>query len=214
MLMLKIGIVMLIVVVGGFVIMMVVPDAMTPLGPLFCQSGEHFINEQSTFSIPGETSTSNNYSCVNSDGQKRDINDQVMGPVIGGYLVLLFTSVILMIVGASRSSAKNDKQTTSTLASPRLSTPSGTRVSIGSTTDQGAMLEDMVSGLESGVLRFGGKEIPLSELKSGNYQHVVTANSKHTLAETLKQLKEARDQSLITDDEYQHLRQEALDKLV
>lgn len=211
--MLKLGILMLIVVVGGFVAMMVIPDALTPLGPLFCQSGEHFVNNPTTFSIPGETSTSNNYFCVNSDGQEREITDQVMGPVIGGYLVLLVTSVILMIWGGSRVAAKNDKAAMAKLTAS-LSTPSGTRVAIGSTTDQSDMLADVVSGLERGVLRFGGQEIPLSELKGGTYQHIVTTEDKHTLAETLHQLSEAHSQGLITDDEYQHLRQEALDKLV
>ncbi|MEO8392614.1 MAG: SHOCT domain-containing protein [Chloroflexota bacterium] len=65
----------------------------------------------------------------------------------------------------------------------------------------------------SPVLRFGGQEVPLADLKSSGYQHVATSQGKRSLADTLSQLQEARDKGLIDSDEYGRLRQEALDKL-
>ena len=76
------------------------------------------------------------------------------------------------------------------------------------------MLSDLQKGLQHGVIRFGGQEIHVDDLRSGNYQVNAGESSKHTLADTLRQLQDARDQGLIDSDEFGRLRQEALDKLV
>ena len=71
-----------------------------------------------------------------------------------------------------------------------------------------------MNGLQQGVIRFGGQEIHVDDLRAGNYQMNAMSGSKRTLADTLRQLEDAHTQGLINDDEYQKLRQEALDKLV
>ncbi len=79
--------------------------------------------------------------------------------------------------------------------------------------DVNAVFNEAMGDLQRGVIRFGGKEIHVDDLKSGNYVLNGQGN-KRTLAETLRQLEDAHTQALISDDEYQKLRQEALDKLV
>ena len=206
----KLGIVLVFVVVGGFVAMMAVPGILAPLGPLFCQSGEHFVTNQSVYHpSPGETDTANGYYCVNGDGQQRDISGQLMPPIIIGYIALLLISLWMANTPTQKPAKSKAKQAGS------LASANGSHVIPWTADDEAEMQAeiDQMPKAQRDMVRFGGQEVPLSKLKSGAYQHVASADSKHTLTETLRDLSEAHTQGLISDDEYQQLRQEALDKL-
>lgn len=134
------------------------------------------------------------------------------------FLVFLFAGVGLTIVGGARRGRAIQANWRSSFEQPQFSSSgSGSNVARwGSTSSDpvsGAAVNDLVAGLQKGVIRFGGQEIYVDDLKSGNYQ-LNAAQSKRTLAETLRQLEDAHTQGLISDDEYQKLRQDALDKLV
>ncbi len=212
--MVKLGIVLILLSTAVFVAAMVFPDALTPLGPLICKSGERLTTAQSTFSIPGETSTSDSFACEDAKGNQRDVTDTVTGVAIISFMVFLLLGVAMTILGSNRASRKLDTHWTSPVIDSHVNQNSNgsTTWSHGATRDTDAIMNDMRDGLQRGVIRIGGQEVHLDDLKSGAYQ--INGGGAHTLTETLRQLEDAHTQSLITDDEYQRLRQDALDKLV
>ena len=220
----RLGCLVMILAVIFFVASLATPQVFAPLAPLFCTSGEQLASDKVGYSTPTESGYQIQFTCVSKEGKPRDVSTEVTLAMTATFLVLLFGGIALTSVGATRS--RNTQQTTlsSTPAvQPQLvqaSTPIMPRVYTMSTTttrDPNALnpnLNDIMDGLNRGVIRFGGQEVSIADLKSGAYQHVATVDSKRSLAETLRQLEDAHKQSLINDDEYQHLRQEALDKLV
>ena len=210
--MLKIGIVGIFLSVIIFVAAMVSPQLLSPLGSLFCQPGEHLTSQQYTSSYrPGETDTSDTFACENSDGQQRDVTGSVTGAAVVVYLIFLFGSVGLTIVGGQRTVRA---RVTSWSSNYTGSSFGNTGTSGGWNTNANQNNQQVIDGLQRGVIRFGGQEVSIADLRSGAYQHTPTADSKRSLADTLRQLEDAHKQGLIDDDEYGHLRQEALDKLV
>ncbi len=204
--MVKIGIVGIFLSVIIFVVAMVDPQVLSPLGPLFCQAGEHFTSEQYTSSYrPGETDTTDSFYCVNAQGDKRDVSGSVIGPVIIIYLVLLGGSIILTVIGGQRAGYSRNARWQNGFTAKQFSANSNA---------SSIPANDAISSLQQqGVIRFGGQYVSLDDLKA-NYVHQATSENKHTLADTLRQLEDAHKQGLIDSDEYGHLRQEALDKLI
>ena len=104
--MIKLGVVVIILATVIFVAAMVAPDVLTPLAPLFCGPNETLSHETFTYSIPGETSTSTDYACVDSEGQSRDVTDNLMFVTVGVFVVGLLAGVGLTIAGGIRSSQR------------------------------------------------------------------------------------------------------------
>ena len=220
----KLGIFLIIAAVAYLLVTIFSPDIITPLAALFCPSGQKLKSETFTYTRPGETDMSNSYYCVDSDNrQQSDVSGSAMILVMGGFFILLAGGVGLTILGASRLSQSLE---TSARVGKRYPRPSldpdgpplqGSSYRFTSSSDAGdgnANLNEIMDGLQHGVIRFGGQEIHVDDLKAGNYQMHVGQGSQRTLSETLNQLEDAHTQGLINDDEYQKLRQEALDKLI
>jgi len=218
----KLGIAIILLSTLIFVILMVVPDAITPLAPLFCNSGEHLTNQQSTYSRPGKTVTTDTFLCQDANGNQRDISGNVTGATIVSFMVFLFLGIGLTTIGGGRASrASQSKYLSKSYVLPTLDPDGPPRQARAFRTikqDDANVLEqsstEFANSLQNGMIRFGGQQIHVDDLKSGNYQINAGQGGKHTLADTLRQLKDANDQGLIDSDEYGRLRQEALDKLV
>ena len=222
--MIKLGIFLIIVSVVYLFVTIFSPDIISPLAPLFCPDGQKLKSETLTYSRPGETTMSNYYQCVDSDNRVlSDVSGSVMLLVMGGFFVLLAGGIGLTIFGASRVSqskgtfarvGKSYPRPTLDPDGPPLQTTSFHFASSRDVSKVNANLDDLMEGLQQGVIRFGGQEIHIDDLKAGNYQVNAGRGSQRTLSETLRQLEDAHTQGLINDDEYQKLRQEALDKLI
>ncbi|MBI1259175.1 MAG: hypothetical protein GC204_17025 [Chloroflexi bacterium] len=220
----KLGIFLIIAAVVYLLVTIFSPDILVPLAPLFCPSGQKLKSETITYSRPGETDMNNYYHCVDSDNRElSDVTGSVMILVMGGFFVLLGGGVGLTILGASRVArsqggsmrvGKSYVLPTIDPDGPPLQASSFRFASSHDANAGSANLDDLMEGLQHGVIRFGGQEIHVDELKAGNYQMNVGQGSQRTLSETLRQLEDAHTQGLINDDEYQKLRQEALDKLI
>ncbi|MEO8392612.1 MAG: SHOCT domain-containing protein [Chloroflexota bacterium] len=219
--MVKLGVLLIILSVAFLLVTLFSPDIIAPLAPIYCSAGQKLKSTTYTYSRPGETSSTNVYHCVNSDNiEQSDVSGPVTITVMGGFFILLAGGIGLTTLGASRAS-RNSRASSVVGKSYVLPTldPDGNTGSVtGWTRTSNAanekMLDDLRSGLQHGVIRFGGQEIKVDDLKSGNYQMSGGQGSQRTLSETLRQLEDAHTQGLINDDEYQELRQEALDKLV
>jgi len=217
----KLGIVLILFSVAFLVVCLFSPDIIAPLAPLYCPAGQTLSSKTYTYSRPGETSSTNVYHCVNADHvEQADVSGPIMITVMGGFFILMFGGVILTSIGGNRvtrarKATNNYVLSTANFGGSSSGTPSG---SAGWNASANAAnqetLDNLMNGLQQGVIRFGGQEIHVDDLRSGNYQMVAGQSSKHTLADTLRQLQEARDQGLIDSDEYGRLRQEALDKRV
>jgi hypothetical protein len=214
----KLGVLLIIASVAYLLVTIFSPDVITPLGSIFCPSGQKLKSTTYTYSRPGETSSTNVFHCVDSDNRElSDVSGPVTLLVMGGFFVLLAGGIGLTTLGASRVS-RTLKQMGKGYVLPTLDPDGNTVSGMGWTRTSNAanekMLNDLKSGLQQGVIRFGGQEIHVADLKAGNYQMNGGQSSKRTLSETLRQLEDAHTQGLINDDEYQKLRQEALDKLI
>ena len=214
----KLGVLLIIFSVAFLLVCIFSPDTIAPLAPIYCSAGQKLKSTTYTYSRPGETSSTNVYHCVDSDNRElSDVSGPVMLTVMGGFFILLVAGIGMTTLGASRAS-RTLKQQGKSYVLPTLD-PNGNTVSISSWTRtsnaaNAKMLDDLKSGLQQGVIRFGGQEIHVDDLKAGNYSMNGEQSSKRTLADTLRQLEDAHTPGLINDDEYQKLRQEALDKLV
>jgi hypothetical protein len=214
----KLGVLVIFISVAYLLVCIFSPDIIAPLAPIYCSAGQKLKSTTYTYSRPGETSSTNVYHCVDSDNRElSDVSGPVMITVMGGFFILLAGGIGLTTLGASRGS-RTLKQMGKSYVLPTLD-PDGNTVSVGgwmhtSNAANEKMLDDLKSGLQQGVIRFGGQEIHVDDLKTGNYSMNVGQGSQRTLSETLRQLEDAHTQGLINDDEYQKLRQEALDKLI
>lgn len=218
--MVKLGVFVIIFSVAFLLVCIFSPDIIAPLAPLYCPTGQKLQSTTYTYSRPGETSSTNVYHCVNSDNiEQSDVSGPIMITVMGGFFIILAVGIGLTTLGAR--GVRTSSQITKSYVLPTLDpngppnrAPSFRVMKGGDPNAVNANLNDMMDGLQHGVIRFGGQEIHVDDLKAGNYQMNGGQGSKRTLSETLRQLEDAHTQGLINDDEYQKLRQEALDKLV
>ena len=216
----KLGVFLIIVSVAYLLVTIFSPDIVVPLGSLFCPTGQKLKSETVTYSRPGETDMNNYYHCVDSDNRElSDVTGPVTIMVMGGFVLLLLVGIILTTVGARgiRTSSQTAKSYVLPLVDPSGPPNRSPRFQVMTSSDPNAVnanLNNIMDGLQHGVIRFGGQEIHVDDLKAGNYPVNLGQGSQRTLTETLRQLEDAHTQSLINDEEYQKLRQEALDKLV
>ncbi|MEP7293896.1 MAG: SHOCT domain-containing protein [Chloroflexota bacterium] len=222
--MVKLGVLLIIFSVAFLLVTIFSPDIIAPLAPIYCAAGQKLKSTTYTYSRPGETSSTNVYHCVNSDNvEQSDVTGPITLTVMGGFCVLLAGGIGLTILGTTHISrtARASSVVGKSYVLPTLDPDSppnrSSSLHFASTHDQNivnANMNDIMDGLQHGVIRFGGQEIKVADLKAGNYQMNGGQASQRTLSETLRQLEDAHTQGLINDDEYQKLRQEALDKLI
>ena len=210
--MIKLGVLVIIAAVIFLVVPLLSPDVLKPLAPVFCGPNETLNTETSTFSMPGETRTSFYYYCVDSEGGSREITDTMTLVLMGGFIVLLLGGMLLTFVGAARK-AKDVTNTVGDVVTA-LQSRQGTPVIVGDG-QVGQILgndfADLINQIKT--MKANGQPISLENLKSGGF-HIQMGGEERTLTETLQQLEDAHKQGLISDDEFQRLRTEALDKLV
>jgi len=214
----KLGVLLIIFSVIYLVVTIFSPDIVAPLAPLYCPAGQKLKSQTVTYSShPGETDLNNYYHCVNSDNiVQSDVSAPVTITVMGGFVVFLLAGIALTTFGARKLRVSMRTNSTYVYSTSNSSGNMGgvTNWNTRANAANEQVLSDLQAGLKQGVIRFGGQEIHVDDLRSGNYQMNAMSDSKRTLADTLRQLEDAHTQGLINDDEYQKLRQEALDKLV
>ncbi|HVU14848.1 MAG TPA: SHOCT domain-containing protein [Phototrophicaceae bacterium] len=227
----KLGLLMIVGAVIWLVVTIFSPSIFAPLASLYCPAGQTLASQQVAYSDYHGSGFNNYFSCTDGT-HKTDVTSQVTLTMIGIFAVLLVGGMIvssfsrrksnsvtigsptnpinLSGTGAINLSGAGGIPTTTATTSTYVMTPNGY---VGGNPTTNPAVADIMSGLQRGVIRFGGQEIPIADLKSGAYQQMMMGG-QHTLADTLRQLEDAHKQGLINDDEYNHLRQDALNKLV
>jgi hypothetical protein len=168
------------------------PTLMQIKGALVCEPGQQYIMEGHNFSDNRGSGRRFNVYCVGQDGTKVDIieKDFLVSLVL---FVVPFLVGLFLTIGASAALARG-------VTRNAIQDVSGFQM----TNDGGIN----VSGMQIRVARSGNPSIPLDP------NALLFGENQTTLAEKLQQLEQARTQGLISQDEYDKMRQRILDESV
>jgi hypothetical protein len=181
-----------------------------------CTDGEELVQWTGNY-VP--RSGSNRYSgyetafyCEDNEGEQRDVTLQTVGIMGAGFAVPFVISLILFLISISMMVSNRVKSFTKNVFDMSGAMSGGNAVvsQYGNRT---------VIDLRDGT--YQGGEIPPEKLAQvqqimdsfGLPNFFEGAGGGNTLSERLQQLEDARREGLITDDEYQRLRQSILDDL-
>lgn len=198
--MIRLGAALIILSILVLVVSLVVPGALAPLAPLYCEPGERLTGEVTSVGSLRRTTVGTTYACVDSFGERRSVTENVSVSATIAFVAMLFAGMALVGAGAARAPSRR----ADIRANPRekrknddgeipLPTPPDSQV-----------------GVPAGIVVVHSALTAMLDDLSGS----VAQGRRTPLADVLRQLEDARAQGLITVDEYQKLRQEALDKLV
>ena len=150
----------------------------------YCESHERKITSARTYS-GGSNSSSTVWYCEDVEGNRREITDKIGLTGVAVFLVPFLSGMVMIFMGAFR--AKNNMLKRFGLAGGN---PYGSSTSI-----------DLTNASPAQVHQF------LQALAARNQ------GGSATLASRLQQLDQARNQGLITESEYQRVRQQILDSM-
>jgi hypothetical protein len=168
------------------------PTLMQIKGALVCEPGQQYIMEGHNFSDNRGSGRRFNVYCVGQDGTKVDIieKDFLVSLVL---FVVPFLVGLFLTIGASAALARGVTRNV-------LQDVSGFQM-----TNDGSV---NVSGMQIRVARSGNPSMPIDP------NALLFGENQATLAEKLQQLEQARTQGLISQDEYDKMRQRILDESV
>jgi hypothetical protein len=208
---------------------------------LVCQPGEKFTEVLGGYVTDsnGGRGRQTNFYCDNGDGGRRDVTFSVFGIIFAGFGIPLVAGILMMIWGGF-ALARRQRNAMLSMVGNVMSggfVPSGTTVNFGATNfgpaNPGAAPTDPNNPFpfdQSGVpvrtatvFTINGQQVTPAQLNPQMAQLVQQVLSglnvgmshmdwsKIGLSERLQQLQDARNKNLITEEEFQRLRQHLLD---
>jgi hypothetical protein len=181
--------------------------------PIVCEENEELVQWLGRY-IPRSGSSSGGrevaYYCEGSEGEQRDVTVSVVGIMAAGFAIPLVVTILLFIVGSTMAATSRMKRLSQNVFGNTVWNTMGN-----------AQSSMTVVDLRDGSFQNG--EIPSEKLAqakqildsmgfNGAFPTAMTGGGA-SLAERLKQLDEARNQGLITQDEYECSRQSILDNI-
>lgn len=176
------------------------------LAALVCKPNEKLVREQYQRSDSRGTSYSMTPYCVNSERQREDVTAKWALMGMGGFLVPFFIGLGLLIWGLTRAAKR------------RIETQMGSAFGDTGFTvmDARGTIQKQIS-FQDGGLKINGIDIQLDSLTPEKIealkQQLRSVTGQGDLASKLKQIQDAKDQGLISSDEYDRLRQHILDDM-
>lgn len=184
------------------------PTVETINNTLFCDPGERYVESIGALVFgSGTRPLGREYDiyCENSEGQQRDVTERSILIIAGSFVGLFVSGLILVLIGIIAVSARISRRVITTSAGPTtvFSTSPGRGVQYSST-----------------VVHLNDKEIPpeAADMIRQMFDSMQTASTQMQpssggdLVSKLRQLEEARDANLISQTEYDRLRQQILDR--
>ena len=181
------------------------------MNSLYCQTGET-ITQQSTRSYGNTYNIT--YACVNAQEIRRDVTGEVVMSMIGVFVTLLFLGITFIISGArGMVRSRIQRSIGGAIGFGQPYTNTRTVITLDGKTVQGGSLSPQTQQQIQNALDMVG--IKMDEMGHSNVigGANLTGNTPNDLTSRLKQLQEARDAGLISETEYNRLRQEILDSL-
>lgn len=206
-----------------------------------CQEGEEFTQWIGSY-IPRSAGSGGGYEtafyCTNSKGDERDVTLNAIGIIAGSFAIPLIISLIMFFVGGGmmvKNRMKAAMQGNSSFGGTWVNT-SQPQMQVFDLRDGsyqgGEVPAEKIAQAKQILNSFGvdnfskvtvttsGGEIPPEKmeqvqqiLNSFGLNNMATGSSGGSLTERLKQVEDARQQGLISQSEYERLRQEILDNL-
>jgi hypothetical protein len=212
------------------------PLLMSLQGALFCPAGQTYGHDRSSYNVrPGETFLALESYCVNSDGEQVAFTgEQESRRFITSALIFVIPFVLglFMVIGSISSAARSPRIAFATAGLPGAAGAVVGRpqvlvqrdVQTFDMSDQSREQIKQMTGFDIQRTGDGGVRIqmpgmaePMTFNQGSDQPMVFTSSSTNvgsgTLVERLKQLEEARDQGLLSADEYDKLRKAMLDNL-
>jgi hypothetical protein len=185
------------------------------LARVLCQPNETVIREQYSWSDYDGTSYSMNVYCQNLERQREDVTGKWAILGAGVFMVPFLIGLFMIIFTASRSATRiqqNALNSVFDMSSGKLKNSDNASGWTVSTFSDKIKTNDF--GFSDGKFRMGGIEVNMG--LSPEHQKMIqqATNNANTLKDTLQQLQEAYDAGLLQEDEYQRLRQEAMDRFI
>jgi hypothetical protein len=176
---------------------------------LLCQPDEKLQRNMFTTSREvGEVGYSMSPMCVDLEGQERDVSVTWGLLGVAGFLVPFILGLLLFIVGVSRAASRwqtaggNEEALQRTLNAAGMTT---TVVRGTPTVQSNTYTTSDPAEIQALLKSFG---LPADMLNTQTDQ-----SGANSLSEKLRELQEARDSGLISEEEFQRLRQEILDNM-
>ena len=184
------------------------PTIIAAKNSLFCKSGEHYVEELSSFITSSGTDPFGRevrMYCEDREGQQRDVTTQAVTTIIGAFgvpfglgLTLLLIGIIMAVAGWTR----------------RLASASNVPVTVYSSTP-GQTVQYTSTDLNN--LDIPPEAAQVIKQVMGSFQASAdsfqSGGSNDDLVTKLRQLDEARDAGLISPIEYDRTRQKILDSM-
>jgi hypothetical protein len=175
--------------------------------PYVCNSEESFavILGPRTRDFDGDVSQSVNMVCQVNDANQRNVTGKVLLVVVGGFVGGLLLGIVLTIVGSFIAVRNQTKRFTGMMQSFNVQPGQANVIDLRG--KRGAMSMNEV---------YGNIPPESAEMVQSVLQSITRAMGSmtgDTLAERLSQLEEARQQGLISQSEYDRIREALLDKM-
>ncbi len=187
---------------------LMLPMVWSPFSFLFCKAGERLRGEVWTTSNSNRSSVGTTYVCVDSGGNERAVTPQVVSKTTTAFLVLMFGGMGLLAVGGWK--AVNSKQKEQEKAKRKNDeTTSFDQPQVFQTGDGVTVIAASANVSPAEIA--SGTTKRLRDMLNENMPPMPTGE-KFDLTDALQELEQARTAGLISEDEYQRLRQKVLDK--
>lgn len=188
------------------------PQIMAAKNSLFCQPGESYVEELSSFITRSGTDPFGRevrMYCEDSEGQQREVTGQAVMTIIAAFGVPFVIGLILTMIGGIAAFAGWTRR----LASGSLS---GVPVTVYSN-QPGQPVQYTATSTDLNNLDLPPEAAKVIKQVMGSFQASANSfqpgGSNDTLAAKLRQLEEARDAGLISSIEYDRTRQKILDSM-
>lgn len=203
------------------------PALMSLQGALFCPAGTTYGHERSSYSYrPGETYLALESYCVDAEGQQNPFSQEQEGQRFiisaAGFVVPFLIGLFLLIFSISRMTRAAPLALSGAMSV--VGRPQASFQSLdlrGASPDQIRQMTGFdIQRTSDGVrVQMPGMEEPMVFNQGGTQPLVIgsagstSGDNRPSLTERLKQLEDARDQGLLSADEYEKLRKAILESL-
>lgn len=189
---------------------LLIPTALSPFSSFFCEKDERLTGEVWTTSSVNRSSVGTTYFCVDESGNERAVTGQVMNSTTNLFLVLMFGGMGLLAVAGWQAVSKEPKAVKSKRKNDE---EMGINQPQAFTTGDGVTVITASSEIPAADITTASETTKrLFDMLNENMPLMTQSGKSFDLTDALQELEDARTKGLISEDEYQRLRQKVMDR--